>query len=250
MKKRQLYMNIYDILPTEPLWDVIDDKQDPPETWTKEDLLKSLREDGFKFSLNVDPDGNIRNGNARYWCARRLLEEELDERFRFLPVQQNYAAGEYHAPFRIVFEKKVTLPKKGESLEERDNRLRTIGDKELQRVTKMMFADFMLLKQPFIDSETEFKEYPIDKENPTFLMRHWDQTVGTYSSFVFKHPEGPEMVFCIFLEGKTAVKDLPKDSPQAKVAEESKKRSKSLESKRFLTRTRGRKSDVSSVPAR
>ena len=97
--QRQLFMNIYDIKPTETFWEEVDDRNlytEDARVWTKKEILDSIRRDGLKYQLNVDPQGNIKNGNVRYWACRYLLEIEQDERFRYLPVQRNYAAAQFH----------------------------------------------------------------------------------------------------------------------------------------------------------
>jgi hypothetical protein len=66
--ERQLYMHINDIKPTETFWDEVDDRPlytEDARLWTKQEILDSIRRDGLKYQLNVDPQGNIKNGNIR-----------------------------------------------------------------------------------------------------------------------------------------------------------------------------------------
>ena len=128
---KQLFMNIYDMTPNEPLWEVIEDKIPPAETWDQQDLIDSIREEGFRHQINVDPDGCIRNGNARYWVARYLLEEENDERFRYLPVQRNYATGFYLDEFKLAMAPALyeTIP--GESKKAHQKRIDKVTDDSL-----------------------------------------------------------------------------------------------------------------------
>lgn len=204
-KLKQLFMDIYDITPTEPLWEVIDDKLDPPETWFQDDLINSIREEGFRYSLNVDPNGLIRNGNARYWVARKLLEEENDERFRYLPVQQNFASGMYHVPFKLEFGKDFieTLSK-----EEKEK----LYYDTMSKLTLNMFKDFQHTKQAVFPSKTEFIEYTQHDDDPIFLTTHYERTTGDYVSFYAPHPDRKEeMFFIIILEGHRTFEQATKD---------------------------------------
>lgn len=82
----QTYVNIHDITPTETFWDEVDDKVAPKEFWTRHDLIQDIKDNGFKYAIKLNKHGAIVNGNMRYWCARKLLEEG-EERFRYLPVE-------------------------------------------------------------------------------------------------------------------------------------------------------------------
>jgi hypothetical protein len=198
-------MDIYDIIPTEPLWEVIDDKLDPPETWYQDDLINSIREEGFRYSLNVDPNGLIRNGNARYWVARKLLEEENDQRFRYLPVQQNFVSGYYHVPFKLEFSKELVAAMTTEEKEKMY--YDTMSD-----LTLKMFKEFQETKQLLIPSKTEFEEYEQAPDDPIFLTTHYDRTTGDYVSFYAPHPERQEeMFFICILEGHRTFDQGAKD---------------------------------------
>ena len=202
---KQLFMNIYDITPTEPLWEVIDDKQEPKETWFKEDLINSIRDEGFRYQLNVDPNGYIRNGNARYWIARMLLEKEHDERFRFLPIQRHFATGLYHLPFKLQFAKDIVESSTKEEIQQ-------LYDKTMTDLTLEMFSNFQKTKQLTIPSQTEFKDYTQKDGDPIFLTTHYERTTGDYVSFYTPHPDRPEeMIFMCILEGHRSFDEARKD---------------------------------------
>ena len=202
---KQLFMNIYDITPTEPLWEVIDDKLEPKETWFKEDLIDSIRKEGFRYQLNVDPNGYIRNGNARYWVARMLLETEHDERFRFLPIQRHFATGFYHLPFKLEFAKDIVESSTKEEIQQ-------MYDETMNKLTREMFSDFQKFKQLTIPSQTEFKEYTQNEGDPIFLTTHYERTTGDYVSFYTPHPDRPEeMMFICILEGHRSFAEAQKD---------------------------------------
>ena len=188
-------MDIYDIIPTEPLWEVIDDKLPPAETWFKDELIDSIRKEGFRYSLNVDPNGLIRNGNARYWVARHLLEEENDQRFRYLPVQQNFVSGYYHVPFKLEFTKELIDKMTKEEKEK-------MYYETMSELTLNMFKEFQHTKQLLIPSKTEFEEYEQAEDDPIFLKTHYERTTGDYVSFYAPHPDRKEeMFFICILEG-------------------------------------------------
>ena len=92
MSKIQTYVDIYDITPTETYWDEVTDNVEPKEFWTRENLVKDIKDNGFKYALKINKRGAITNGNMRYWVARQLLEEG-DERFRYLPVELEMFSG-------------------------------------------------------------------------------------------------------------------------------------------------------------
>lgn len=217
----QLFMNIYDIKPHEPLWERIIDKHDPPEDWDKVDLINDIRKHGMKYQLNVDPDGNIRNGNARYWIARQLLEEENDQRFLYLPVQRSYAAGMYNHMFKAEIDNSLIQPVLGESQAETNKRNREMCEKVIDQLTVGMFKEFMNIKDTIIPCADKFEHYEIDPENEVFLKRHWDQSSGEYTSFVIQHPKEQKYVFALILEGHRSFKELLQDERLKGFAQES-----------------------------
>lgn len=88
---RQIYMNIYDIIPTEGKWvkpctyeECVDKEgyglKEGIGIFEYEGWLEDIREHGIKYALSVHPDGHIADGNFRYWCARHLYEETGDEK--------------------------------------------------------------------------------------------------------------------------------------------------------------------------
>lgn len=220
----QLFMNIYDIKPGEALWERIQDKHDPPEDWDKVDLINDIREHGMKYQLNIDPDGNIRNGNARYWVARMLLEEEGDERFRYLPVQRSFAAGMYNHMFKAEITNDLLQPAPGETQAETNKRNREMCEKVIDQLTVGMFKDFMNTKDPIIPCADTFEDYEIDPENEVFLKRHWDQSSGEYTSFVIQHPKEEKYVFALILEGHRSYEELLQDERLKDVALESRQK--------------------------
>lgn len=71
----QLYAHIDDLTPT--------------ELYLKEEveeIKESVRTEGIKEQLNVDPSGNIIKGHNRYYCARILG-------LKYLPVRSDIASG-------------------------------------------------------------------------------------------------------------------------------------------------------------
>ncbi len=238
MNEVQLYMNIYDMKPHEPLWEVIEDKTDPPELWYKEDLINDIRENGFKNQINVDPDGNIRNGNARYWVARMLLEEENDMRFLYLPVHRGYAAGMHYQYFQMRIDPEL---KKQASKEV----IKKIYDESVDKVTLEMFQKHMNIKEEVIPSKTEFIEYELDEDNHIFLKRHWEQSSGEYTSFIMQHPKDDKQIFCLILEGHRSYEELLADDRMKDVVkpirdEYNSKKSKWLE-RQMLARIKNKK---------
>lgn len=255
MSDVQLYMNIYDIKPHEPLWERITDKHDPPEDWDKVDLINSIRAEGFKYQLNVDPDGNIRNGNARYWVARYLLEEEGDERFRYLPVQRDYAAGMFNRIFNVAIEKKLLLQLEGETREQHNKRVQTDMLKVTDEITLNIFKKFMNTKDKVIPSATTFEDYEIDPDNKVFLKRHWDQSSGEYTSLLQHHPkqekkaspthEVIKYVFMLVLEGHRSFEELLADERMHPIVKDIKQNYKNnkeeWENKQLLARIKREK---------
>lgn len=142
----QAFVNIYDLKPTETLWDFIEDKRSPgaPEGWSKEELEADIRKHGILFMLHIDSDGNIFNGNARYWIARKLLEEG-DTRFQYLPVEIREMTG----TFVINFEEKPSIP-----------------------LAKGVLTQVLMTKYLVIPEETKFKDYAIDSTNDRELDRY------------------------------------------------------------------------------
>ena len=197
----QLFMNIYDILPHEALWEIIEDPQFPPEVWDKQDLIDSIREKGFINQLNIDPDGNIKNGNARYWIARKLLEEENDQRFLYLPVQRNFAAGHYSKNYKVKIDNPGMFNRlDGESKKGHRARVTQLTDKLISDESLKIWRTFQQRKDAVIPSKTAFEDYPIDKDNHVFLERHWEVCGGEYTTFSMKHPKNNDLVFVSILE--------------------------------------------------
>lgn len=120
--KIQTYVHINSIIPTEPLWDVIDDDCPPKDCYTKEELYDSIKKDGLIYQLKVDKMGKVLNGNGRYWTARRLHEEGVPG-FEYLPVEVETMVGF----FPLVRVK----PVEGVPTESRDRFLQAINGKNL-----------------------------------------------------------------------------------------------------------------------
>ncbi|KKL65394.1 hypothetical protein LCGC14_2155410 [marine sediment metagenome] len=141
----QSYVHIYDLKPTEPLFDVMEDNRSPDsiEVWTKEGLEESIREHGVKYMIHCDSEGNIINGNARYWVCRKLFLEG-DMRFEYMAVELAEMSGK----FVINFEEQPDVP---------------IAAKVFQRV--------LATKYTIIPNATGFQEYAIDSKNERQLDR-------------------------------------------------------------------------------
>lgn len=141
----QVFVNIYDLNPRETFWDIIVDNIPPFDTYTKEQLIDSIREKGFIYQLKVDEYGNIQNGNMRYWVARYLLEVENDERFRYLPVEKG-AINKCHVIRHTV------APKDKDEIQKKVHNRRN-------------------LKAPIIPSATCFKEWTAMEDDPKRIDR-------------------------------------------------------------------------------
>lgn len=151
----QAVVNIYDLKPTETLWDMVEDERsaDSQVGWTKEELEADIRKNGILFMLHVDSDGNIYNGNARYWIARKLLLEG-DLRFQYLPVEIREMTG----TFVINFEEKPAIS-----------------------LAKGVLTQVLMTKYLVIPQATKFQDYAVDSANDRDLDRykyvmgrHWD----------------------------------------------------------------------------
>lgn len=159
----QALVNIYDLKPTETLWDRIEDRRTPdsPDGWTKEELKADIRKNGIRFMLHIDSDGNIMNGNARYWCLRQLIQEcfaEGDlggvERFKYVPVEIREMTG----TFVLNFEEKPSIP-----------------------LAKGVLSQVLMTKYLVIPQATKFQDYAVDSTNDRDLDRykyvmgrHWE----------------------------------------------------------------------------
>ena len=141
-----VYVNIYDLQPIEPLFDIDDTNIEGFDggKWTVQQLIDDIREHGIKHQLKVDKHGNILNGNGRYWCARFLLEKEHDQRFVYLPIEYDRMGG-------AIMLKTIVQPSVMEASAE--------------------FMKILARKHDVIPSKTQFEEYPISKTNPKALER-------------------------------------------------------------------------------
>jgi len=137
----QTYVSIFDLIPTEPLWDKIDDQRIPSDSYTKEELYESIKEKGLKYQFRVDSNGKILDGNARYWTCRRLIEEG-DTRFLFVPIEIDMCHG-------VIIINYDTI----------------VSDLD---ILKNRWFDHIDTKNPVIPGEKEFKKYEFASETETY----------------------------------------------------------------------------------
>ena len=141
----QSYVHIYDLKPTEPLFDVMEDNRsaNSVEVWTKEGLAESIEEHGIKYMLHIDSEGNIINGNARYWTAREKFLAG-DMRFEYIAVELAEMSGR----FVINFAEQPDVP-----------------------IAAKIFQKVLATKYTVIPNATGFQEYAIDSKNDRQLDR-------------------------------------------------------------------------------
>ena len=193
MSAKQVWMSIYDINPTESFWDKVDDTKlykEDARVWMKQELIDDIREHGLKYQLNVDPEGNIKNGNMRYWVARYLLENEDDQRFAFLPVQRNYASGAFYKEFAFHIKKDVTITQ-----EEVDK----IGDKIAIDIHSYWVNQTRELTLPHKET---FDIYTIDPIDEFRMSNFWAQQRNVWSVFLQPHPKKEKNMVCFGISGK------------------------------------------------
>ena len=159
----QLYVNIYDLQPIEPFFDIDDTKPsgDGDRKWTKESLLEDIRKNGIKHQLKIDRFGNILNGNGRYHAAV-ILFLEGDERFRYLPVELVRVAGVVY----IEFDFQPSHTEAGITL-----------------------AKIIKGKHDVVPSKTEFEDYAICKEHPKAYQRGIDRGDDNWKLFNYKYQD-------------------------------------------------------------
>ena len=213
MPLKQTYMNIYDINPTESFWDKVDDRslyKEDARLWLKQELIDDIRENGLKYKLNVDPFGNIKNGNMRYWVARYLLENEEDKRFMFLPVQRNYASGAFYKEFGFMVK---DVPGKPPITQEEIDK---IGDKLAIDIHKHWVNQ---TRELTIASSDKFLKYEIDPIDEFRMKNFWDQQRNIWSVFLQPHPEHKKNMVCFGISGEpSAVEILKTGTPQERKA--------------------------------
>ena len=229
MPLKQLYMSIYDINPTESFWDKVDDRplyKEDAKLWLKEELIDDIRKNGLKYQLNVDPYGNIKNGNMRYWCARYLLEQEHDTRFLYLPVQRNYAAGAFYEEFLFVLDKeknlfiatdvhgkfqiqievdkkflKKVLQKLRQGKPDRyDKLVDDIGEEMMKAIHRHWVNQIRDLTIP---SQKEFAVFEIDPIDEFRMKNFWDQQRNIWSLLFQPHPKLQQCMIGFGLPGKS-----------------------------------------------
>lgn len=190
----QLFMNIYDIKPTESFWDKVDDRKlykEDARLWQKQELIDNIREHGIKYQLNVDEEGNIKNGNMRYWVARYLLEEEHDQRFLYLPVQRNYASGAFYKEFGMVIKDPHVTQ------EEIDK----IGDKIAIDIHDKWINYTRELTLP---SREKFAVLEIDPIDEFRMKNFWDQQRNIWQVFLQPSPNNKKTMVCFGIAGKSS----------------------------------------------
>ncbi len=189
----QVHMNIYDLIPTETLWEVIDDRKlyKDGKKWYKDDLINDIEKNGILHSLNVDPNGFIKNGNGRYWSGRYLLEKKHDERFRFLPVQRNYAAGAF------VTEIMIRSPPGVKRTPENVTKI-------MNDITSKIAKNWInYIRDPIESSKTEFTDFEVDPEDHKFLLDHWKQNLNKWAILTNPNPSNKKTTFIIGIPGKS-----------------------------------------------
>jgi hypothetical protein len=240
MPAKQVYMSIYDINPTESFWDEVDDRpilKERGQLWLKQDLIDNIREHGIKYQLHIDPYGNIKNGNMRYWVARYLLEEENDQRFLFLPVQRNYAAGSFHEEFAIALDqtasKAIAI-----DIKKRFRFTYLIDDKRLKKAVKQekimdnlsedlgqIFTHDIhkywskFLREETLPSATEFSIFEIDPIDEFRMKNFWDQQRNAWALLLQKHPVHANLMIAYGLPGKSVQVPILKEGSPAEQKE-------------------------------
>ena len=202
MSLKQVWMSIYDINPTESFWDKVDDTslyKEDARVWMKEELIDDIRENGLKYALNIDPYGNVKNGNMRYWVARYLLENEDDKRFLFLPVQRNYVSGAFYQEFGFHIKDIEGMPKITQ--EELDD----IGNKITVDIHKKWVLHMRDLTIPHKESFDVFEVDPIDEFR---MSNFWDQQRNVWAVFLQPHPEHKKNMVCFGIAGKPSCVDV------------------------------------------
>jgi len=221
-------MNIYDITPVEPLWDVIDDRTlyEDGKEWFKQDLIDDIRAKGFVYQLNIDAEGYIKNGNGRYAVARYLLEKENDERFRYLPVQRNFATGFFFDEILLQTEIELTPEQENEAME------MILSQKAKYWVEQV--------REKVIPSRTEFVESIIDPENDVFYMKHWERNKNEWALISHPSPLNSTTTYIIGIMSQSWSdgKRESKDEYLARKAERI--RAKEVEAVRLKKSARGR----------
>ena len=134
-----------DLKPTEPIFDIIHDGRNPDRTevWTREEITADIKKNGIKYMLQIDSEGNILNGNERYWIARKLFLEG-DMRFEYLPVELSEMSGK----FILHFE-----------------------DEPTNEVAREMFGKVLSTMYEVIPTAKGFQDYAIDDQNDRRLDR-------------------------------------------------------------------------------
>lgn len=242
MSNRQVYMHIMDIQPTESFWEVVDDTKlyaEDAHVWTRQHLIDDIRENGIKYALNVDGEGNVKNGNMRYWCARYLFEEENDLRFEFLPVQRNYAAGSFSSLILLelsakrgevrasavdgsfVFRYKVLRKQLKKLLRQKDTQgLKDIIDKVADYLTLDIHKIWANQTRDLtIPHATEF---PLTEVDPIdeFRMKHfWEVQRNTWAVVMQPDPRSRQYTICYGLPGMSdAIDTFVKGSEEEQIA--------------------------------
>ena len=193
----QLYMCIYDIKPTESFWDTVDDTKlytHDAKLWTKEELIDDIRANGIKYQLNIDPEGNVKNGNMRYWCARYLLEKENDQRFLYLPVQRNYAAGAFYQEFQLRAPKNVS-----------QQQIDKIADELALSIHRQWVNQ---TRELTIKSNTNFPITKIDPIDEFRLQHFWDVQRNVWALFIQPHPRHKNNTMCFGIPGRSGRTDV------------------------------------------
>lgn len=202
MSLKQVWMSIYDIKPTESFWDKVDDRnlyKEDARLWSKQELIDDIRKNGLKYALNIDPTGNIKNGNMRYWVARYLLETESDKRFLFLPVQRNYACGAFYQEFGFQVKDVPGLPPITQ--EEIDN----IGNKLAIDIHDKWVNQTRDLTIPHAEDFSIYEVDPIDE----FRMKNfYDQQRNIWAVFMQPNPKNKKSMICFGVAGKSIAVDV------------------------------------------
>ena len=159
----QAYVNIYDLQPIEAWFDV-DDKPIEGESgiqWTFDMLYDDIKKNGLRYALKVDRYGNLLNGNCRYWIVRKLFEEG-DERFRYIPIEQERISGSQIMEFKT-----------------------SDGQPPTRRDIAENFTAEAAVKVEVAKSKTEFEEYEVS-DNGIALTRALNRGRVQWQIFGFK----------------------------------------------------------------
>jgi hypothetical protein len=196
-------MNIYDLKPTETFWEEVDDRnlyKDDAQLWSKKELIDDIRKNGIKYALNVDSEGNIKNGNMRYWVARYLYEEEGLEHFKYIPVQRNWVAGCFWKEISFTVDNHYS-----------EDQMHTVMNDLAQQITEYWINQTRDLTIPSRTSWPDIKTCPINKKR---TEHYWNVQRNIWNRYYFPQPtDADKMAFLATISPSFPI-EIMKESPK------------------------------------